>query len=508
MPMVIDRAVAGWRAVLGEAAVAVDAPTLQAFQMNTSEFRPREVVAVLRPLSVEDVRAIIGVARCTGVPVHPFSSGRNWGFGSALPAWEPAALVDLGRMNRIVDVNSRFRFAVIEPGVTQGQLADYLAETGGGLALNVTGAGRDTSITGNVLDHGGGNRGARGDDLLGVEAVLGNGDVVRTGLWHFQGDRGAVHHYPPGLGPDLRGLFVQSAFGIVTQMVLRLHPVAPFLELVAEAPQSDLAELIDVLRLARDDGLIGGYVRVSDSTDPHIRFFQPAAQATWTAQIIVRGTSGMRREAGREIKHRLIGLARRLAAFDTEHDDLSEVPDGERQLLQARVDQQNGIPSDRSLDAIARAAGKPCTGGPPGLDHDRDLPGFLCVNVTLPFSGCHVAECASIVAAASAEMQVAASRQFGVIGPVALSAFFPFYFDRRDSAAVAHAHRFKETLLRRLERAGIYPMRLDIDSIGPLIARTPGGHWRTIAAIKDALDPGGIISGRYAPCTAIRQGET
>src|SRR5262249_21648108 len=136
----------------------------QACQMNTSEFRPRKVVAVLRPSSVEDVRAIIRVARCTGVPVHPASSGRNWGFGSALPAWEPAALVDLGRMNRIADVNSRFLSAVIEPGVTQGQLADHLAALGGGLALNVTGAGRDTSVVGNVLDHGGGNRGARADD--------------------------------------------------------------------------------------------------------------------------------------------------------------------------------------------------------------------------------------------------------------------------------------------------------------------------------------------------------
>ena len=73
---------------------------------------------------------------------------------------------------------------------------------------------------------------------------------------------------------------------------------------------------------------------------------------------------------------------------------------------------------------------------------------------------------------------------------------------------MAHAHRFKETLLRRLERAGIYPMRLDIDSIGPLIARTPGGYWRTVAAIKAALDPAGIISGRYAPRPASRQGET
>jgi 4-cresol dehydrogenase (hydroxylating) len=501
--MMVDAAIAGWRAALGGAAVSADAPALTAFQLNTSEFRKRNVIAILRPASVHQVCEVIAVARSTGVPVHPISTGRNWGFGSALPARDPAAVVDLGRMNAIIGVSRQFRYAVIEPGVTQGQLADHLATLGGALALNVTGAGRDTSIVGNVLDNGGGNRGARIDDLLGAEAVLGNGEVVRTGLWHLRDGGDPVHCYPPGLGPDLRGLFVQSALGIVTKMVVRLHPAGPFLELTAEVAEPQLGELIDALRLARDDGLITGYARVSDATDPNIRFFRHTGRGRWTAQITVRGTSAIRREASRELKRRLKGVARRVVTFDTGHDLPTKAADGDRALLEARVSLQNGIPSDRSLEAIAQAAGKTFTGGSsPLLDRDKDLAGFLCVNVALPFTGAHAVECAATVDATAAELAVTTSRQFGVISATALSGFFPFYFNRRDQRDVTRAHRFKDELLRRLERTSIYPMRLDIDSIGPFIARTDDGYWRTLAAIEQALDPDGIISGRYSPAAA------
>ncbi|MGN5377563.1 FAD-binding oxidoreductase [Streptomyces lasalocidi] len=131
---------ADWRAVLGTTAVSTDAQVLAAYQMNTSEYRPRALIALLRPTTPDDVRHIIDVARSTGVPLHPLSTGRNWGFGSALPPRGPVALVDLGRMNRIIEVNTQYRYAVFEPGTTQGQLADHLTGLGCALKLNVTGA--------------------------------------------------------------------------------------------------------------------------------------------------------------------------------------------------------------------------------------------------------------------------------------------------------------------------------------------------------------------------------
>jgi 4-cresol dehydrogenase (hydroxylating) len=487
-----DRAVIDWRAALGDAAVSTDVSTLAGYQLNTSEFAARELVAVLRPSSLADVRQIIAVACSTGVPVHPISTGHNWGFGSALPPDGPTALLDLGRMNRILDVNPRFRYAVVEPGVTQGQLSDHLRGLDSALKLNVTGAGTDTSIVGNVLDRGCGNLGARIDDLLGLEIALGNGDVMRTGRWDVEHDDTAIHYYPHGIGPDLRGLFVQSGFGVVTKMVLRLHPANPIRELTMEVVQTDLPSTVDAMRLARDDGLITGHIRISDGTDPVIRYFRATEQPTWKTQVTIRGTAPMRAAAAQEIGHRMRDLAARIDTFDTEHGVPQHETAKDQFLLQARLRLINGIPSNRLLEDLAGGAS-----GPVDLDRDRSLPGLLCVNVVLPFSGDHIELCRTTVQAAAEEAGVVTSHLYEAAGPTALFGLFPFYFDRHDATAVAAAHAFKDMLLKRLDIVGIHPARMDIDSTSTFIDRTDDGYWRTISAVKKALDPHGIISGNY-----------
>jgi 4-cresol dehydrogenase (hydroxylating) flavoprotein subunit len=494
----VGQAIADWRVALGAAAISTDTEILAGYQLNTSEFSPRELLAVLRPSSLHEVQQILAVARSSRIALYPISTGRNWGFGSALPVRGPAALVDLGRMDRILEVDPEFGYAVFETGVTQGKLADHLVALGGTLKLNVTGAGRDTSIVGNLLDHGVGNLGPRIDDLLGVEAVLGNGEVVRTGLWHLGGPAGATHHYPPGLGPDLRGLFVQSSFGIVTKVALRLHPVTPFLELTLEIHESKLATFVDELRRARDDGIVNEYARITDAADSSIRFFSPSGPATWKSQVILRGTRGMRVEAQRELERRFDGVVSRIDGFDTECDRADKCSGDDRSFLEARLNLKNGIPSNRSLERIAGTVGKSLEDGNASLDRDRDLPGFLCVNVSLPFCGKSVAACSTAVRAAAAEAGIKTSRFFGVVEPMALSGFFPFYFDRRSGSDIARAHAFKDELSRRLEAVGAYPMRIDIDSMAAFTTRTGDGFWRSISAIKQALDPQGVISpGHY-----------
>jgi 4-cresol dehydrogenase (hydroxylating) len=495
----IERAISGWRTALGAASVATDRRELAHYGMNVSGFAARDLHAVLRPASLDEVRGVIDIARATGVRVHPVSTGRNWGFGSALPSRGPVALVDLAGMSRIVDVDPRFRYAVIEPGVTQGQLARHLAEHGTRLKLNVTGAGTGTSIVGNVLDRGCGNLGARADDLLGIEAVLGNGGVVRTGLWHLPDHGNMIHHYPLGLGPDLRGLFVQSGFGIVTKIVLRLHPVAPLTVLTFEVAQAHLAEVVDALWLAKEDGVITGHLRITDGTDPIIRYFGNTDPSVWKVQVVLNGIRPMRAEAERELRRRLDGSVEHFVAAYTEGEQPQPENTRERLLAQARLGLVNGTPSDRLLIGFADMAGKSVPPGSVDLDHDRDLPGMLCANVTLPFSGHHMAACSSIVRAAAAEARMPTSQLYERAGATALFGLFPFYFDRNDAHAVAAAHTYKNLLLRRLEAGGIYPVRMDVDSIDPFIERTDDDFWHCVAAIKRVLDPQDILSGRYAP---------
>jgi 4-cresol dehydrogenase (hydroxylating) flavoprotein subunit len=504
-PRIPDRAtgqaLAQWRAVLGDSAVSTDACDLARYQLSISEFEPRPLLAVLHPSSVDDVQRIVAVARAAHVPIHPISTGRSWGLGSALPVRGPAALVHLGRMRQILAVDERFHHAVIEPGVTQGQLAAHLAASGETLKLNVTGAGPDTSIIGNILDRGDGVLGSRSDELLGLEVVLGTGDVVRTGLCHLGMRREVAPSPPRRLGPDLRGLFLQSAFGIVTKMAVRLHPRLPFLELMLEAAPEHLSRLVDELRLALVDGLVTGALRIGDGEDSIIRSLPRTETPEWKAQLIIRGTRPMRTEASRELQQRLAALTTRIQAFDTENDARGTRTGEDSTLLEARLRLADGTPSNRSLERLASLAGKSLTDV--DLDGDRDIPGFLCANVSVPFSGEHVAACAATVQAVADEAGTAISRSFALLDPTTLTGFFPFYFDRRQVDTVAHAHAVKDELLQRLEAAGMTAMRLDIDSIARLAERADDGHWSTVNAIKRALDPDGIISpGRYCGVSA------
>lgn len=489
-------AMSAWTEALGEDAVATDIASLSHYEMNTSEYSSsgREIVAVLRPSSVDAVQRIVEVARVAQLPVHPISSGRNWGLGSALPVCGPAALIDLSRMNSIVEINERFRYAVIEPGVLQGQLSQRLLELGGNVHLNVTGAGPATSITGNFLDRGCGNLGPRDEDLIGMEIVLGNGLVVRTGKWHLT--ERVPHHYAPGLGPDLRGMFVQSNFGIVTKLVIRLHKVTPLLEVSFECQDGSLSSLVDALRTAHEDAVVNGSIRISDTRSDVIKFF-PEGSGTWHGSLTVRGSSGMRSAAREELLHRLGPHTVGLNWYDSDDDTLMAQPVGEEPFRDIRFRLANGMPSDGAWHHIADQLDESI---PVDLDHDRSLPGFLCVNVSVPFAGEYVEACNEIIRETENESGVNVSRMYAKLGPDAIQAFFPYSIDRSSAVSVQRGHSVKSDLIRRFDQHGIYPIRMDIDSMLPFLTGHRNEFWDCVSAIKRAVDPDGIVSpGRFCP---------
>src|SRR5690606_40652341 len=124
---------------------------------------------------------------------------------------------DLSAMNRIRSLDLENGFAVIEPGVTQRQLADELRDTD--WMLNVTSSCADTSVVGNALERGDASIRSRVHDLVGLEAVLADGSLVSTGGPDHWG------RYPGTVaGPDLTGAFVQPNPGIITACLIPLMP--------------------------------------------------------------------------------------------------------------------------------------------------------------------------------------------------------------------------------------------------------------------------------------------
>ncbi|MCZ6666916.1 MAG: FAD-binding oxidoreductase, partial [Gammaproteobacteria bacterium] len=182
-------------------------------------------LAVARPASADEVAGITRVAERFHLPLYPISRGKNWGYGDACAVTDGQVIVDLSRMNAIIEVDAQMAYAVIEPGVTQGQLSEYLREHGIPLWLDCTGAGPEASIVGNVLERGFGHTpyGNRFQNICSMQVVLSNGRVLETGFGHFSRAK-TKNLFPTGLGPVLHGLFTQSNLGIVTRLGIWMMP--------------------------------------------------------------------------------------------------------------------------------------------------------------------------------------------------------------------------------------------------------------------------------------------
>lgn len=180
---------------------------------------------VVKPKSCEEVIALMQLIQRHPIRWHAISRGNNWGYGDACASTDGQLIIDLRLMNRIVEVNDELAYAVIEPGVSQGQLADHLLKSGSKLMLDVTGAGPDASIVGNTLQRGFGHTpyGDHYANSCNYEVVLPGGKLIRTGFGDVT-QSNVGHVYPYGNGPCSQGTFPQSHAGIVTRMTVWLMP--------------------------------------------------------------------------------------------------------------------------------------------------------------------------------------------------------------------------------------------------------------------------------------------
>ncbi len=83
---------------------------------------------VVNPASVDEVQKIILLANEFNFKIWPFSRGNNWGYGTKNSLEEDSIIIILERMNKIIEVNEELAYVVVEPGVSQKQLNDYLKE--------------------------------------------------------------------------------------------------------------------------------------------------------------------------------------------------------------------------------------------------------------------------------------------------------------------------------------------------------------------------------------------
>ncbi|CAK7202828.1 hypothetical protein SEUCBS139899_005555 [Sporothrix eucalyptigena] len=231
---------------------------------ENDEKRRKLPSAAVCPTNVDEVRAVLAVATKHSIPLWTFSRGKNLGYGGPAPRVNGSVALDLHKMNRIIEVNDQFSFAVVEPGVTWKDLIDYCNKNGKKVWSSSPSLSWG-SVTGNTLDRGTGfgDHFSHFQSVSGIEVMLGDGDVVRTGQFGIEGSPSAFLSKFT-YGPSLEGLFLQSNLGVVTKLSLWMTPQPQaFMECTLNVPNfEDVAPLVDSLGRMRQTGLIPSCVWV------------------------------------------------------------------------------------------------------------------------------------------------------------------------------------------------------------------------------------------------------
>ena len=180
--------------------------------------------AAVAPDSVEQVQAIVKIANRYKIPLWTISTGKNLGYGGSAPLLGGSVMLDLKRMDRILEVNDKNHYALVEPGVSYFDLYKYIQEKGLKVWIDPADPGWG-SLIGNAVDRGGGRTPMRDhfDAQCGMEVVLPSGEVMRTGMGALPGSK-TWQQYKYGFGPYVNGMFSQSSLGIVTKMGFWLFP--------------------------------------------------------------------------------------------------------------------------------------------------------------------------------------------------------------------------------------------------------------------------------------------
>ncbi len=244
--------------IVGADNVNADPAILEKYSRDLSFVKPIKPEYVVKPKNADDVEKLVGLARETGTPLVPVSSGQPHFRGDTVPGVGGAVIVDLSGMKKIIRVDRYNRVAMFEPGVTFGQLIPAVAKEGMRLNIPLL-PRRSKSVVGSMLErepvvmpkyHW-----DIADPLCDVEVVLGSGALFRTGAAAGPGTLeeqwGVGGAQKEAAGPSSASWYriiqgSQGTMGIVTWASARCE-ILPKLEEPFLVGSADLGKIMEIV---------------------------------------------------------------------------------------------------------------------------------------------------------------------------------------------------------------------------------------------------------------------
>lgn len=459
--------------------------------------------AILYPASTAEVQAIVKLANIHRVPLFPISTGWNLGIGSRAPMEPGQVVMALGkRMNKVIEVNDELSYAVVEPGVSFNMMHEELGRRGSKLMMSPTAGPPDGSILGNAIDKGGGAGPLANhfENVCGMEVVLGNGDIIRTGDGGIDSSEHPNWHVTKySFGPALDGIFTQSNYGIVTRAGIWMmpRPAAIRLFFFTFPDDDDLGEIIDLIRPIKSAGLVPTQIRATNdlylisSQERHPRHDsrgdrQPLSDGeradlrrkygvgAWTVSGALYGPNDEALQPALSVlKTRFLASGK--ATYISQEE---AAPQG---VFQAAINSNSGRPAGGELDMLKWRPGQGAIWLTPGARMDGAL----------------IRELQRDCRAAAAQFGLEYIASFVCSGRFARG-IHAILYDRTDAEEAARADRCYRAICEVFLRRGIFVGR------APTLYQAYHHQQRTpeiaaaCTAIKRALDPNGIIApGRY-----------
>ena len=484
-----DAALKAWRLAVGPDWVFTEAADVALYRDAYSPFygEPDERVAsaAVAPATVEQVQAVVRAANEHRVPLYPISTGRNLAYGGSAPVHSGSVVLDLKRMNRVLEVNERNAYALVEPGVSYFDLYNHIQKAKLDVWIDPPDPGWG-SVIGNALDGGAGWTAMPFRDHFGshcgMEVVLPNGEIVRTGMGALPNSK-SWQHNRWGYGPWVDGLFRQSNFGVVTKMGFHLmpRPDAMQMSVVTTARDEDIVPMLDVLNRLENMHQVNGSTQIFAGR-------AGGSAPAWTIQVPVYGPEPVVRAQMEYAKSKFTAIP----GVKFTDGELFRTPLTEDQLKRVRL-VNFGIPNLSTFAMLGRTPTNPDPAG-----------GHIGFSPIVPRTGESLLEFRKYF---DEHVTKATANDLGIQGPVYMTCWdrtlvclimFPIGRDKARNARMRDAF---EKLVKVAADHGWAEYRAPA-AFQTLIADTYSYNNHSLGrlreTLKDAVDPNGILSaGRY-----------